>query len=663
MIKILAKFFIKDYKEIDRPDIQAKYISLSGYLGLFLNICLVISKLLIGFLSSSIAIISDGFNNLSDSVTSIIAILGMKASSKPADDEHPQGHGRLEYISSLIVSVLVVFVGLELVKASIENIVNPREFTFSIIQAGVLIISILVKFYMYIYNTGLAKRINSSLNKALALDSLNDVMATSIIFVMSIISKYTGKNLDGYAGLVISILVIKTGYELVKETVSILLGEKPSDEEIEKIENEIRNEKFISSYHDLKVHNYGRGRTLATVHVEVPVEASVIEVHSVIDKVERDVLRKTGIELLIHTDPSYSLREKKEKEGKMQTEILEIWNLEKDRPKLEKAAEIIKNGGLVAMPTETVYGLSANGLDEKAVEKIFIAKGRPQDNPLILHIADIKDLDRLVEEIPEPARKIMDKLWPGPLTLIFKKSDLVPSAVTAGGDTVAIRLPNSEIARELIRLAGVPLAAPSANISGRPSPTNAADVYVDLNSRIDIILDGGATEIGIESTVLDLTVEDGMILRPGFYDIDIISEFLPRVTNDKALIENGKIPKSPGQKYKHYAPKAEVYIFDEGLSSKLEAMKNMAEEYEEKNKKVGLLVFEENIDYLKPLLVKSLGPKKDLRAMARLIFSQLREMDRLGVDIILVEGVEEKSLGFAIMNRLRKSAAGKIIKN
>lgn len=663
MIKILAKFFIKDYKEIDRPDIQAKYISLSGYLGLFLNICLVISKLVIGFLSSSIAIISDGFNNLSDSVTSIIAILGMKASSKPADDEHPQGHGRLEYISSLIVSVLVVFVGLELVKASIENIVNPREFTFSIIQAGVLIISILVKFYMYIYNTGLAKRINSSLNKALALDSLNDVMATSIIFVMSIISKYTGKNLDGYAGLVISILVIKTGYELVKETVSILLGEKPSDEEIEKIENEIRNEKFISSYHDLKVHNYGRGRTLATVHVEVPVEASVIEVHSVIDKVERDVLRKTGIELLIHTDPSYSLREKKEKEGKMQTEILEIWNLEKDRPKLEKAAEIIKNGGLVAMPTETVYGLSANGLDEKAVEKIFIAKGRPQDNPLILHIGDISDLDRLVKEIPEPARIIMDKLWPGPLTLIFKKSDLVPDKVTAGGDTVAIRLPNSEIARELIRLAGVPLAAPSANISGRPSPTNAADVYVDLNSRIDIILDGGATEIGIESTVLDLTVEDGMILRPGFYDIDIISEFLPRVTNDKALIENGKIPKSPGQKYKHYAPKAEVYIFDEGQSSKLEAMKNMAEEYEEKNKKVGLLVFEENIDYLKPLLVKSLGPKKDLRAMARLIFSQLREMDRLGVDIILVEGVEEKSLGFAIMNRLRKSAAGKIIKN
>lgn len=663
MIKILAKFFIKDYKEIDRPDIQAKYISLSGYLGLFLNICLVISKLVIGFLSSSIAIISDGFNNLSDSVTSIIAILGMKASSKPADDEHPQGHGRLEYISSLIVSVLVVFVGLELVKASIENIVNSKEFTFSIIQAGVLIISILVKFYMYIYNTGLAKRINSSLNKALALDSLNDVMATSIIFVMSIISKYTGKNLDGYAGLVISILVIKTGYELVKETVSILLGEKPSDEEIEKIENEIRNEKFISSYHDLKVHNYGRGKTLATVHVEVPVEASVIEVHSVIDKVERDVLRKTGIELLIHTDPSYSLREKKEKEGKMQTEILEIWDLEKDRPKLEKAAEIIKNGGLVAIPTETVYGLSANGLDEKAVEKIFIAKGRPQDNPLILHIGDISDLDRLVKEIPEPAREIMDKLWPGPLTLIFKKSDLVPDKVTAGGDTVAIRLPNSEIARELIRLAGVPLAAPSANISGRPSPTNAADVYFDLNSRIDIILDGGATEIGIESTVLDLTVEDGMILRPGFYDIDIISEFLPRVTNDKSLIENGKIPKSPGQKYKHYAPKAEVYIFDEGLSSKLEAMKNMAEEYEEKNKKVGLLVFEENIDYLKPLLVKSLGPKKDLRTMARLIFSQLREMDRLGVDIILVEGVEEKSLGFAIMNRLRKSAAGKIIKN
>ena len=236
---------------------------------------------------------------------------------------------------------------------------------------------------------------------------------------------------------------------------------------------------------------------------------------------------------------------------------------------LSKAAKIINDGGLVAFPTETVYGLGADGLNETAVKKIYVAKGRPSDNPLILHIQDKKEVLPLVLEINETAKKLMDTFWPGPMTLVFKKSAIVPSVISGGLDTVAIRLPENEIARELIALAKKPIAAPSANTSGKPSPTKASHVFDDLNNKIDMIIDGGSCNIGLESTVIDVTTLSPVILRPGGVTFEDIFEIFPDVTYDKHLtldvITDTVQPKSPGMKYKHYAPKGELYILDGNL--------------------------------------------------------------------------------------------------
>ena len=244
----------------------------------------------------------------------------------------------------------------------------------------------------------------------------------------------------------------------------------------------------------------------------------------------------------------------------MKTEILKIDRENIDTDAIKKAANFIKSGQLVAFPTETVYGLGADGLNDEACRKIFKAKGRPSDNPLILHISHISMLDNLVEEITDKHRKLFE-LWPGPMTLIFKKSDLIPDAVTAGGDTVAIRFPSDQIARALITEADTPIAAPSANISGRPSPTKARDVYQDMDGIIPVIIDGGESNIGIESTVIDLSGDEPIILRPGFYTYEFLKDILSDMRLDDSLVDSSKIPKSPGQKYKHYAPKAKLRVF------------------------------------------------------------------------------------------------------
>lgn len=341
----------------------------------------------------------------------------------------------------------------------------------------------------------------------------------------------------------------------------------------------------------------------------------------------------------------------------MKTEILKIDRKNINKDYIKKAADLIKEGALVAFPTETVYGLGADGLNNEACKKIFKAKGRPADNPLILHISHISMLDNLVEEISESHRKLFD-LWPGPMTLIFKKSRLIPEAVTAGGDTVAIRFPSDEIARALISEANTPIAAPSANISGRPSPTKADDVYQDMDGIIPIIIDGGESNIGIESTVIDLSGESPTILRPGYYTYEFLKEILPDMRLDDSLVDSTKIPKSPGQKYKHYAPKANLRVFiGENVPDYL---LKLAEECKSQGKKVGILAFEEDKDKFASYPYISLGSRRDLSTMSHVLFSSLRQMDRLEVDIILAEGVRENHLGKSIMNRMKKAAANDV---
>lgn len=341
----------------------------------------------------------------------------------------------------------------------------------------------------------------------------------------------------------------------------------------------------------------------------------------------------------------------------MKTEILKIDRKNINKAYIKKAADLIKEGALVAFPTETVYGLGADGLNNEACKKIFKAKGRPADNPLILHISHISMLDNLVEEISESHRKLFD-LWPGPMTLIFKKSRLIPEAVTAGGDTVAIRFPSDEIARALISEANTPIAAPSANISGRPSPTKANDVYQDMDGIIPLIIDGGESNIGIESTVIDLSGEKPTILRPGYYTYEFLKEILPDMRLDDSLVDSTKIPKSPGQKYKHYAPKAKLRVFI-GENAP-DYLLDLAEEYKSQGKKVGILAFEEDKDKFSSYPYISLGSRIDLSTMSHVLFSSLRQMDRLEVDIILAEGVRENHLGKSIMNRMKKAAANDV---
>ncbi len=322
---------------------------------------------------------------------------------------------------------------------------------------------------------------------------------------------------------------------------------------------------------------------------------------------------------------------------------------------LNEAAEIINKGGLVAFPTETVYGLGADGLNPNAVKKIYIAKGRPSDNPLILHISCIKELNRLVKEVNETAKVLMEKFWPGPMTLVFKKSDSVPDVISGGLDTVAVRLPSNDIARELIACAKTPIAAPSANTSGRPSPTKATHVFEDLNGKIDMIIDGGSCDIGLESTVIDVTGEAPVILRPGKISYEDIKEFFPDVIYDKHLTEKTPVskPKSPGMKYKHYAPKGELYILD-GKNEKI--LKFISDNYDEKT---AIITFNDFPVSFKN--VYSLGEYHSPEEGATRIFDILRNCDTKEFHKIYAHIPNKNGVGFALFNRMFKAAGGKII--
>lgn len=331
---------------------------------------------------------------------------------------------------------------------------------------------------------------------------------------------------------------------------------------------------------------------------------------------------------------------------------------------ISSAARIIANGGLVAFPTETVYGLGANGLSSRAVSGIFRAKGRPSDNPLILHVADIKAVYALAENIPPIAFKLMERFWPGPLTLVLPKQAVVPREVTAGLPTVAIRMPNHPVALRLIRAAGVPLAAPSANRSGLPSPTTAQHVWDDLAGRIDAILDAGPTGVGLESTVLDLTEEIPVILRPGGITSEELEEVLGQVAMDPGLVSPEAVPKAPGMKYTHYSPQAQV-ILVQGTPAQVSCkIRELVERYSREGKKVGLLLTDETWRFLGSLPVaygKNIGTRLNLAGIARIIYGELRHCDRAGVDVIFTETYSQEGLGSALMNRLLKSAGYHVI--
>ncbi len=331
---------------------------------------------------------------------------------------------------------------------------------------------------------------------------------------------------------------------------------------------------------------------------------------------------------------------------------------------LAEAAHVLRSGGLVAFPTETVYGLGANALDPEAVNKIFRAKGRPADNPLIVHIAEISQVEDLSDDITVPARRVMEAFWPGPLTVVLPKKPGVPGEVTAGLQTVAVRMPDHPVARELIRLAGVPVAAPSANRSGRPSPTTAQHVRNDLEGRIDVIVDGGACRVGLESTVLDLTSEPPVILRPGGITREEIEEVIGPVEIDPALWElhDRGTPKSPGMKYAHYSPKAEVVVVAGDDYGKIFVkVSELILKYRSSDKKVGVLASLETGRGYSADAVYPVGSRANLVTVAQNLFYGLRFLDDEEVDLIIAEGYPEEGIGLAIMNRLRKAAGNNVI--
>lgn len=331
---------------------------------------------------------------------------------------------------------------------------------------------------------------------------------------------------------------------------------------------------------------------------------------------------------------------------------------------INKAGAILRSGGLVAFPTETVYGLGADALNEQAAKKIYAAKGRPSDNPLIVHITNIEALDKITESIPNEARMIADVYWPGPLTMIFQKSEIVPLGTTGGLDTVAVRMPSHEIARAVIDAGGGYIAAPSANTSGRPSPTTAEHVEEDLAGRIDMIVDGGAVEIGVESTIVDMTVTPPMILRPGAITKAMLEEVIGEVDVDKTLMNpnSKKAPKAPGMKYRHYAPKADLTIIEGELDCVADEINRLTEKRLKEGYKVGIIGTEETVDRYLGGDVKCIGTREDEATIASHLFGILREFDNDGVEYIYSESFDSEGIGSAIMNRLLKAAGQHIVR-
>lgn len=333
---------------------------------------------------------------------------------------------------------------------------------------------------------------------------------------------------------------------------------------------------------------------------------------------------------------------------------------------LAEAGRVLKEGGLVAFPTETVYGLGGDAMCSEAAAKIYAAKGRPSDNPLIVHIADMDSLYDIVEEVSEDAVKLAERFWPGPMTMIFTKKDKVPYSTTGGLETVAVRMPSHPVAMELIRQSGVYVAAPSANTSGRPSPTRADHVIEDLDGRIDMILDGGSVGIGLESTIIDMTAEVPVILRPGYITKEMLEDVVGEVQIDPAVLSRQSrkdiVAKAPGMKYRHYAPKGQLIIVEGSPKRVTEAINDMVQEKQRLGFRTAVIATEETKgDYVCDI-VCSIGSRQCEGSIAAGLYDILREMDRLEAEYIYAESFEDDRLGQAIMNRMLKAAGYHLMK-
>lgn len=345
-----------------------------------------------------------------------------------------------------------------------------------------------------------------------------------------------------------------------------------------------------------------------------------------------------------------------------QTKLVEITDIEKQKAILEEAGRIIRDGGLVVFPTETVYGIGANGLDADACRSIYVAKGRPSDNPLILTVPDEEGARQAAAVIPPTAQKLMDRFWPGPLTIVLPRKPIVPDAATGGLDTVALRCPDHDICRAFLRCAGVPVAGPSANLSTRPSPTTAEEVMHDMDGRVDMVIDGGPCHIGVESTIVECNGDDGVtILRPGGVTIEMLQEVVPHVRLDTTLVTGKGVPKAPGMKYRHYAPKGNLTIV-EGPQEKVTACINeKLSEGHKQGLKTGVIATDETIEQYQADVKRSLGSRKNEEAIAHHLFEVLRQMDDEEVQLIFTESFAETGLGQATMNRLLKAAGHQVI--
>lgn len=350
----------------------------------------------------------------------------------------------------------------------------------------------------------------------------------------------------------------------------------------------------------------------------------------------------------------------------MKTKIQCINPEEFQDSELQKAGDILKRGGLVAFPTETVYGLGGDALEPEAANKIYRAKGRPSDNPLIVHIADMDALEVIADNISEKAKKLAEAFWPGPLTMIFAKKIVVPKSTTGGLETVAVRMPGHPVAIALIRAAGGYVAAPSANTSGRPSPTKAEHVAEDLTGKIEMIIDGGAVGIGLESTIVDMSTAEPVILRPGYITKEMLEEVIGEVQIDPALVsKNPKKdikPKAPGMKYRHYAPKGQMMIVEGAMEKVVDTINDMVREKKELGCRVAVIATEETKDAYNCSLVRSVGSRKCEGSIAAGLYDILREMDHLEAEFIFAESFEEDTLGKAIMNRMLKAASYHLIR-
>lgn len=349
----------------------------------------------------------------------------------------------------------------------------------------------------------------------------------------------------------------------------------------------------------------------------------------------------------------------------METKVVKIDRMHLDIEQINEAGRLLREGALVAFPTETVYGLGGDGLQKEAAARIYAAKGRPSDNPLILHIAEVSDIEKLAVDIPELAYRLAEKFWPGPMTMILKKGPVVPYATTGGLDTVAIRMPSDEVARAIIKASGTYIAAPSANLSGRPSPTKAEHVIEDLSGRIEMIVDGGDSDIGLESSIIDLSGEIPMILRPGYITKEDFEQIVEEVTFDAAVLatkpQESVVAKAPGMKYRHYAPKGQITIVEGEPEAVVNKINVMTAEQEANGVRVAVLCAEETKEQYHCKHVYSLGSLKQEKEISAHLFAVLRSFDTEQMEVIYSESFEETKLARAIMNRLRKAAGYQIL--